>query len=61
MSEPLSMSKPLSRGEPVSISEPVWHPAPARVALVVVSLWLGVFLVAPVLTMVGGFVAPSDI
>ena len=55
------MGEPLSMGEPVSISEPVWHPAPARVALVVVSLWLGVFLVAPVLTMVGGFVAPSDI
>ena len=55
------MGEPLSMGEPVSISEPVWHPAPERVALVVVSLWLGVFLVAPVLTMVGGFVAPSDI
>jgi ABC-type Fe3+ transport system, permease component len=43
------------------MSQPVWHPAPARIALVVVSLWLGVFLVAPVLTMVGGFVQPADV
>lgn len=45
----------------IAINEPVWHSAPARIALVVVSLWLGVFLVAPVLTMVGGFVQPSDV
>ena len=45
----------------IAINEPVWHPAPARIALVVVSLWLGVFLVAPVLTMVGGFVQPADV
>ena len=44
-----------------AMSKTVLHPAPARVALVVVVLWLGVFLVAPVLTMVGGFVAPSDV